>query len=34
MRYIDANAALLTQSARLEKALIDAQMDFSNINAR
>jgi hypothetical protein len=34
MRYIDANAALLIQSARLEKALIDAQMDFSNINAR
>lgn len=34
MHYIDANAALLIQSARLEKALIDAQMDFSNINAR
>jgi len=34
MQYIDANAAFLIQSARLEKALIDAQMDFSNINAR
>ncbi len=34
MQYIDANSALLIQSARLEKALIDAQMDFSNINAR
>jgi hypothetical protein len=34
MQYIDANAALVIQSARLEKALIDAQMDFSNINAR
>ena len=33
-QYIDANAALVIQSARLEKALIDAQMDFSNINAR
>ncbi len=34
MQYIDANTAFLIQSARLEKALIDAQMDFSNINAR
>lgn len=34
MEYVDANAALLVQSARLDKALIDAQMDFSNINAR
>lgn len=34
MDYIDANAALLIQSARLEKDLIDAQMDFSNINVR
>ncbi len=34
MQYIDANSALLIQSARLEKAVIDAQMDFSNINAR
>lgn len=34
MQYIDANAAFLIQSARLEKALIDAQMDFSNINVR
>lgn len=34
MQYIDANSAFLIQSARLEKALIDAQMDFSNINAR
>jgi len=32
--YIDANAALLIQSARLEKDLIDVQMDFSNINVR
>jgi outer membrane protein TolC len=34
IQYIDSNAALVIQSARLEKALIDAQMDFSNINAR
>ena len=34
MQYIDANFAFLVQSARLERALIDAQMDFSNINAR
>ena len=34
MQYIDANVAFLVQSARLERALIDAQMDFSNINAR
>jgi hypothetical protein len=34
MDYIDANAAQLIESARLDKALIDAQMDFSNINAR
>lgn len=34
MQYIDANTVFLIQSARLEKALIDAQMDFSNINVR
>ncbi len=34
MQYIDANVAFLVQSAHLERALIDAQMDFSNINAR
>lgn len=34
MQYIDANVAFLVQSALLERALIDAQMDFSNINAR
>lgn len=34
MDYVDANAAHLIQLARLEKALIDAQMDFSNINVR
>jgi hypothetical protein len=32
--YIEANTALLIQSARLEKDLIDVQMDFSNINVR
>jgi hypothetical protein len=32
--YIDANAALLIQSARLEKDLIEVQIDFSNINVR
>jgi hypothetical protein len=34
IEYIDANLALLIQSAKLEKDLIDAQMDFSNINVR
>jgi len=34
MQYIDANTALLIQTARLEKALIDARLDFFNINAR
>lgn len=34
IEYIDANAAFLIQSAKLEKDLIDAQMDFSNINVR
>ncbi len=32
--YIDANAAFLIQSARLEKDLIEVQIDFSNINVR
>lgn len=34
IEYIDANLALLIQAAKLEKDLIDAQMDFSNINVR
>jgi hypothetical protein len=34
IEYIDANSALLIQAAKLEKDLIDAQMDFSNINVR
>ncbi len=34
IEYIDANLALWVQFAKLEKDLIDAQMDFSNINVR
>jgi hypothetical protein len=34
IEYIDANVAFLIKSAKLEKDLIDAQMDFSNINVR
>lgn len=34
MDYIDANTAYLIQSARLDKDLMDVQMDFSNINVR
>jgi len=34
IEYIDAKMAFLIQSARLEKDLIDAQMDYSNINVR
>jgi hypothetical protein len=34
IEYIDANLSLLIQAAKLEKDLIDAQMDFSNINVR
>lgn len=34
IEYIDANVDFLIQSARLEKDLIDAQMDYSNINVR
>jgi hypothetical protein len=34
IEYIDANLALLIQATKLEKDLIDAQMDFSNINVR
>lgn len=34
IEYIDANSAFLIQSAKLAKDLIDAQMDFSNINVR
>lgn len=34
IEYIDANLALLIQSVKLEKDLVDAQMDFSNINVR
>ncbi len=34
MDYIDVNTAFLIQSARLDKDLMDVQMDFSNINVR
>lgn len=34
IEYIDANLAFLIQSVRLEKDLVDAQMDYSNINVR
>ena len=34
IEYIDANLAFLIQSAQLENALIEARMDFSNINVR
>jgi hypothetical protein len=34
MDYIDVNTSFLIQSARLDKDLMDVQMDFSNINVR
>jgi hypothetical protein len=34
MDYIDVKTAFLIQSARLDKDLMDVQMDFSNINVR
>lgn len=34
IEYIDANVDFLIQSALLDKDLIDAQMDYSNINVR